>query len=126
MCDGRGSINCLCLRSLSRVFSDQVWHSSNDCPKQQKSSVIPAIPASSRTPGILSPNPLFSRSAVGNSGDRRVTDSTRGVRVYHAAAPAASLGIIERFSSLRQALALHCLIRPCQAELEYISIRAYA
>ncbi|ELR02267.1 hypothetical protein GMDG_05337 [Pseudogymnoascus destructans 20631-21] len=70
------------LAAGAAACADQVWHSGNDCPKRQKSSVIPASPASSRTSGILSPNPLFSRSGAGNSGDQRVTDSSRGVRVY--------------------------------------------
>ncbi|ELR04757.1 hypothetical protein GMDG_06985 [Pseudogymnoascus destructans 20631-21] len=43
--------------------------------------MIPASPASSRTPGILLLNPLFSQSASGDSGDRRVTNSSRGVKV---------------------------------------------
>ncbi|ELR03370.1 hypothetical protein VC83_01649 [Pseudogymnoascus destructans] len=38
------------LTAGAAACADQVWHSSNDCPKQQKSSVIPASPASSRTP----------------------------------------------------------------------------
>ncbi|OAF56340.1 hypothetical protein VC83_06663 [Pseudogymnoascus destructans] len=41
------------LAAGAAACTDQVRHGGNDCPKRQKSSMIPSFLASSRTPGIF-------------------------------------------------------------------------